>query len=415
MRLRERALQRRGDLFLAVSEALRLPGDRRAAIPPRARSSIITASISPAFQPGRADRTRSCSSAGWSRRRGVETLLRAFAARPAGAARSFARHHRRGSAARAAGAVGGQIGPLPRRPGARTRSPTWMRRATVLAAPSVTARDGDAEGLPNVIVEAAASALPAVGTDHSGIPEAIVEGETGFIVPERDAEALAARLIDDPRRSPRCAGPDGRRGAGAGGAEVRFRRARCGGSRRSTTRSGRADAPDLSPDVGAAGPQGGPRAVGQHRRRAGAARRRGDLADAARAGRSGARRGRAARLFRRSRAISGSSSGASRWAGEALVRTLIVAAPGLPRPGDSRRADLFYSRIPAMLGMGQRAPLPFATEQYRPWPDIWPAIRPLVRRTARHRACLGLILHSAFAADAYRRAGRCRGEDPGRA
>ena len=70
----------------------------------------------------------------------------------------------------------------------------WMRRASVLAAPSVTARDGDAEGLPTVIVEAAASALPAVGTRHSGIPEAIVDGETGFLVPERDPGALAARL-----------------------------------------------------------------------------------------------------------------------------------------------------------------------------------------------------------------------------
>jgi glycosyltransferase involved in cell wall biosynthesis len=70
-----------------------------------------------------------------------------------------------------------------------------MRRATVLAAPSITARDGDAEGLPTAIVEAAASALPAVGTDHSGIVEAIVDGETGFIVPERDAGALAARLL----------------------------------------------------------------------------------------------------------------------------------------------------------------------------------------------------------------------------
>lgn len=70
----------------------------------------------------------------------------------------------------------------------------WMRRASFLAAPSVTARDGDAEGLPTVIVEAAASALPAVGTRHSGIPEAIIDDETGFLVPERDAEALAARM-----------------------------------------------------------------------------------------------------------------------------------------------------------------------------------------------------------------------------
>jgi colanic acid/amylovoran biosynthesis glycosyltransferase len=82
----------------------------------------------------------------------------------------------------------------------------WMRKASVLAAPSVTARDGDAEGLPTVIVEAAASALPAVGSDHAGIPEAILEGRSGFIVPERDAEALAARLgqvLDDPQRQER--------------------------------------------------------------------------------------------------------------------------------------------------------------------------------------------------------------------
>jgi colanic acid/amylovoran biosynthesis glycosyltransferase len=72
----------------------------------------------------------------------------------------------------------------------------WMRRASVLAAPSVTASDGDAEGLPNVVVEAAASGLPVVGTKHSGIPEAIEEGVTGFLVPECDAGALAARLAE---------------------------------------------------------------------------------------------------------------------------------------------------------------------------------------------------------------------------
>lgn len=72
----------------------------------------------------------------------------------------------------------------------------WMRRASVLAAPSVTAADGDAEGLPNVVVEAAASGLPVVGTIHSGIPEAIEDGATGFLVPEGDAGALAARLAD---------------------------------------------------------------------------------------------------------------------------------------------------------------------------------------------------------------------------
>ena len=72
----------------------------------------------------------------------------------------------------------------------------WMRRASVLAAPSVTAPDGDAEGLPNVVVETAASGLPVVGTTHSGIPEAVEEGTTGFLVPEGDAGALAARLAE---------------------------------------------------------------------------------------------------------------------------------------------------------------------------------------------------------------------------
>jgi glycosyltransferase involved in cell wall biosynthesis len=72
----------------------------------------------------------------------------------------------------------------------------WMRRASVLAAPSMTAADGDAEGLPNVVVEAAASGLPVVGTNHSGIPEAVDEGVTGFLVPEGDSGALAARLAE---------------------------------------------------------------------------------------------------------------------------------------------------------------------------------------------------------------------------
>jgi colanic acid/amylovoran biosynthesis glycosyltransferase len=75
-----------------------------------------------------------------------------------------------------------------------TEVAAWMGRAWLLAAPSVTAADGDAEGLPTVIVEAAAASLPAVGTHHSGIPEAIVDGETGFVVPERDPDALAERI-----------------------------------------------------------------------------------------------------------------------------------------------------------------------------------------------------------------------------
>jgi colanic acid/amylovoran biosynthesis glycosyltransferase len=71
----------------------------------------------------------------------------------------------------------------------------WMRRAVLLAVPSVTGRDGDSEGLPTVLMEAAAAALPAIGSRHSGIPEAIHDGETGFLVAEGDSEALADRIL----------------------------------------------------------------------------------------------------------------------------------------------------------------------------------------------------------------------------
>lgn len=94
----------------------------------------------------------------------------------------------------------------------------------------------------------------------------------------------------------------------------------------------------------------------------------------------------------------------SRWAGESLWRTLLWLRQVFRDPA-TQRADLLYSRMPAMIGQGGRSPIPFATDLYRPWPDELPAIRPAVRRTARRDHCLGLILHSSYAADAYRRAG----------
>ncbi|GAB2724591.1 glycosyltransferase [Halomonas garicola] len=69
-----------------------------------------------------------------------------------------------------------------------------MLKAALLAIPSVTALSGDTEGLPMAILEAASLGIPVVGTWHSGIPEAIVDGKTGFLVAERDTEALAERL-----------------------------------------------------------------------------------------------------------------------------------------------------------------------------------------------------------------------------
>ena len=69
-----------------------------------------------------------------------------------------------------------------------------MREASIVCQPSVTASDGDSEGLPTVVLEASATGRPLLGTLHSGIPEIIEDGKTGFLVAERDVEALADRL-----------------------------------------------------------------------------------------------------------------------------------------------------------------------------------------------------------------------------
>jgi glycosyltransferase involved in cell wall biosynthesis len=92
------------------------------------------------------------------------------------------------------------------------------------------------------------------------------------------------------------------------------------------------------------------------------------------------------------------------WAGPRLVPSCFWLLQ-LFRSRQVRSADLLYSRVPAMIGAGQICPIPFATEQYRLWPDEWPFLRRHVRRTARHRRCLGYILHSEHAAQSYRRAG----------
>jgi glycosyltransferase involved in cell wall biosynthesis len=60
----------------------------------------------------------------------------------------------------------------------------------------VTAASGDAEGLPNVVVEAAASGLPVVASDHGGIAEAVIDGQTGFLVPEHDTALLGRRMAE---------------------------------------------------------------------------------------------------------------------------------------------------------------------------------------------------------------------------
>jgi colanic acid/amylovoran biosynthesis glycosyltransferase len=54
---------------------------------------------------------------------------------------------------------------------------------------------GDEEGLPVAILEAMAAGLPVVSTRHAGIPEAVVDGESGFLVAEGDLVGMAERIV----------------------------------------------------------------------------------------------------------------------------------------------------------------------------------------------------------------------------
>jgi colanic acid/amylovoran biosynthesis glycosyltransferase len=65
----------------------------------------------------------------------------------------------------------------------------------VFCAPSVTAKDGDSEGLGIVFAEAQAMGVPVVSSDHGGIPEVVRHGITGLLVPERDFEELAKAIL----------------------------------------------------------------------------------------------------------------------------------------------------------------------------------------------------------------------------
>lgn len=80
--------------------------------------------------------------------------------------------------------------------GAQTRDQVRqiLARSQLFLSPSVTASDGDQEGTPTAIMEAMAVGLPVISTQHSGIPEVVKDGVSGFLVPEWDVEQLAARI-----------------------------------------------------------------------------------------------------------------------------------------------------------------------------------------------------------------------------
>ena len=88
------------------------------------------------------------------------------------------------------------LGPRPQAEMARA-----VGEAAAFAAPCVVGSDGNRDGLPTTLLEAMALGTPCVSTDVTGIPEIVRDGETGLVVPQNDAVALAAaleRLLGDP-------------------------------------------------------------------------------------------------------------------------------------------------------------------------------------------------------------------------
>jgi glycosyltransferase involved in cell wall biosynthesis len=76
--------------------------------------------------------------------------------------------------------------------------------ADVIAVPSIRDDAGNVDGLPNFALESLASATPVVATTAGGLPQAITDGVTGRLVPERDGPALAAAIgwmLADPSRA----------------------------------------------------------------------------------------------------------------------------------------------------------------------------------------------------------------------
>ena len=99
--------------------------------------------------------------------------------------------------------------------GRRTREEIaqLLRRVDVLATPSVPTRSGRREGIPVVLMEAMASAVPVVASRLSGIPELVEDRVSGLLVPPGDAQALAdalAQLHDQDAESRWALGRAGR-------------------------------------------------------------------------------------------------------------------------------------------------------------------------------------------------------------
>lgn len=71
----------------------------------------------------------------------------------------------------------------------------FFSKAAIFVLPCVIAKNGDRDGIPNVIIESLAVQIPVISTNVSGIPEIIVNNQTGLVIPPRDEKSLANAMI----------------------------------------------------------------------------------------------------------------------------------------------------------------------------------------------------------------------------
>lgn len=90
--------------------------------------------------------------------------------------------------------------------------PQLMEESDIYTMHCVTASDGDQEGMGVTFAEASAMNLPIVTTRHNGIPDVVVDGETGYLVPEKDVVAMGDMIskLSKSKRLRRRMGKKGR-------------------------------------------------------------------------------------------------------------------------------------------------------------------------------------------------------------
>jgi len=82
--------------------------------------------------------------------------------------------------------------------------PAFMHSGDIYCLPCLWAKDNDVDGLPQMLMEAMACGLPVISTRLVGIPDLVIDGETGLLVEPRNAEQLADAIVslkNDPERA----------------------------------------------------------------------------------------------------------------------------------------------------------------------------------------------------------------------